>query len=53
VNLRDARLDDAEGEADLAHGELFVVVEREDKALLLGQLLDGVDEALARLSGEA
>src|ERR1700722_6902601 len=53
VNLRDARFDHAEGEADLAHGELFVVVERENKTLLLGQLLNRINQALARLGGEA
>ena len=39
MQLRDARLGDAQHLADLAQRELFVVVERDDEALALGQPL--------------
>src|SRR4051812_546844 len=40
VKLRDARLRDPEHLADLAQGELVVVVERDDRLLAVGQLAD-------------
>src|SRR5579884_226781 len=49
VQLRDARLGDAEHLADLAQGELLVVVERHDELLALRQAGDGVGERLLLL----
>ena len=49
VELRDARLGDAEHLADLAEGQLLVVVERDDELLALGQARDRVGERLLLL----
>src|SRR4051794_25449493 len=49
VQLRDARLRDAEHLADLAQGQLLVVVERDDELLALGEARDRVGEQLLRL----
>ena len=49
VELRDARLGDAEHLADLAEGQLLVVVERDDELLALGQPRDRLGERLAHL----
>ena len=49
VQLRDARLGDAEHLADLAQGQLLVVVERDDELLALGQARDRLAERLAEL----
>ena len=46
MELRDARLGDAEHLADLAEGQLLVVVERDDELLALGQAGDRVGERL-------
>ena len=46
VHLRDARLDHAQRQADLAHGHLLVVVERHHQPLAVGQVGDGVGQAL-------
>ena len=47
VELRHARLGDAEHLADLAQGQLLVVVESHDELLALGQLRDRLGERLA------
>ena len=49
VQLRDARLRDADHLADLAEGELLVVVERDDELLALRQAGDRLAERLAHL----
>ena len=49
MQLRDARLGDAEHLADLAQRQLLVVVERDDELLALGQPRDRVGERLAQL----
>src|SRR3954463_3343876 len=49
VQLRDARLGDPEHVADLADGQLLVVVERDDELLPLGQAGDCVAERVAEL----
>src|SRR5579875_3652896 len=48
VQLRDARLGDAEHLADLAEGEVLVVVERDDELLALGEGGDRVRDPLAQ-----
>src|ERR1700761_8014298 len=52
VNLRNARFDHAQDEADLLHGGFFVVVEGHDEPLALGQLTDGLNKALAHFRVE-
>src|SRR5262245_53586897 len=49
VQLRDARLGHAEHLADLAQRELFVVVERHDELLALGQACDRLADGLLEL----
>src|SRR5690349_16268518 len=49
VQLRDARLGHAEHLADLAQGQLLVVVERDDQLLALGQPRDRLAERLLQL----
>src|SRR5581483_5853258 len=49
VELGDARLGDAEHLADLAQGQLLVVVERHDELLALGQARDRVGDRLLLL----
>ena len=49
MQLGDARLGDAEHLADLAQGQLLVVVERDDELLPLGQACDRVGDRLAQL----
>src|SRR5581483_8485006 len=49
VQLRDARLGDAEHLADLAEGQLLVVVERDDELLALREARDRVGDRLAHL----
>ena len=49
VQLRDAGLGHAEHLADLAQGQLLVVVERDHELLAVGQALDGVGQGLAQL----
>src|SRR5713101_4607393 len=49
VQLRDARLGHAEHLADLAEGELLVVVERDHELLPLGEARDRVGDRLAHL----
>src|SRR5919197_6460043 len=49
VELRDARLGDAQHLADLAQGQLLVVVERDDELLALGQARDRLAESLLEL----
>ena len=49
VELRDPRLGDAEHLADLAQGQVLVVVEGDHEALALGQRLDRVGEAVLEL----
>ena len=49
MELRDARLRDAEDLADLPEGQLLVVVERDDELLPLGQARDRLAERLAKL----
>ena len=51
VQLRDPRLGDAEDLADLAQGQVLVVVEGDHQALALGQRLDRVGEAVLELAG--
>ncbi len=50
VQLRDARLGDAEHLADLAQGEVLVVVEGDDELLALGQRGDRLGEAVLDLA---
>ena len=49
MQLRDARLGHAEHLADLAQGQLLVVVERDDELLALGQAGDRLAERLPHL----
>ena len=49
MQLRDARLGHAEHLADLAQGQLLVVVERDDELLPLGQARDRLAERLLHL----
>src|SRR5215211_5577260 len=49
VELRDARLGHAEHLADLAQGEVLVVVEGDDELLALGQARDRVGDAVVEL----
>src|SRR5205085_11680177 len=49
VQLRDAGLGHAEHLADLAQGQLLVVVERDDELLPLREAGDGVGDRLAQL----
>src|SRR6478672_458952 len=49
VELRDARLGDAEHLADLAQGQLLVVVEGDDELLALGQACDRLADRLFHL----
>ena len=51
VQLRDARLGHPEHLADLAQGEVLVVVEGDHQALALGQTLDRVREPVLDLGG--
>src|SRR5436190_1640288 len=51
VQLRDARLGDAEDLADLAQGQVLVVVERDHELLALWQRGDRVGEAVLELGG--
>jgi hypothetical protein len=46
MELRDARVGDAEDLADLLGGQIFVVVQGDDHALALGELADGVGQDL-------
>ena len=49
MQLRDARLGHAEHLADLAQGQLLVVVERDHELLALGQARDRLGQRLAQL----
>ena len=49
VQLRDTRLGDAEHFADLAQGQLLVVVERDDELLALGEPRDRLADQLLEL----
>src|SRR4051794_22141995 len=49
VELRDPGLGDAQHLADLAEGQLFVVVERDHELLALGQARDRVGDRLLHL----
>ena len=50
VQLRDARLGDAEDLSDLSEGQVLVVVERDHQLLALGQARDRVREAVLQLA---
>jgi hypothetical protein len=51
VQLRDARLGDAEDLADLAQGQVLVVVERDHQLLTLRQRRDRIGQPVLELGG--
>ena len=51
MDLADAAFGDSEDRSDLFHIEIFVVVERDDEALFLGQCVDRVGDDVLGLPG--
>ena len=52
MHLRDPRFHHAQSQPDLAHGHLFVVIERHHQAFPVRQILDGGGQPLLQLAAQ-